>query len=292
MRVTQSMLIGSVIRNLSQSRTKLDDLNDQITSGKRIRKPSDDPTGAAVALSLRARQAQLEAQARGRSAAVAWLNATETALADVSAALIRVKELSVQASNATLDQAARQHIASELDQILNHLVQVGNARLGDRFLFAGDRTDTAPFTRDFSPAGATYSGTTNAVTMRVDVGVEMEVGIPGNQLLPVFAAVAGVIADLQTPGATIEPARLQAVEDAHDAVLTLLATVGAKTNRLQAMEERAGLDNVTLAAQLSTLEDTDFVEAVLDFRTRQTVYEAAMAAGAKIIQPSLLDFLR
>lgn len=292
MRVTQSMLIGSVIRNLNDSRAKLDDLNEQITSGKRIRKPSDDPTGAAVALSLRARQTRLDAQARGRGAALDWLNATESNLASMSSVLTRVKELSVQAANSALDQAAREHIASELDQILDHLIQVGNARLGDRFLFAGDRTDTAPFARDFTPAGATYSGTTNAVTMRVDAGVELQVGITGDQLLPVFSAVAGLVVDLQTPGAPIEPARLQAVESAHDTVLTLLATVGAKTNRLQAMEERAGLDTVAVASQLSTIEDTDFVEAILAFRTRQTVYEAAMAAGAKIIQPSLLDFLR
>ena len=292
MRVTQSMLVGSVLRNLNESRLKLDDLNDQITSGKRVRKPSDDPTGAAVALVLRGRHARLDAQARGRGAALDWLNTTESNLADFASSLTRVKELSVQAANSTLDQAARDNIAEELEQILDHLVQVGNARLGDRFLFAGDRTDTPPFTRVPSPAGATYGGTTNAPTMRVDAGVELAVGTTGDQLLPVFAAIAGLAADLRTPGLTIESSRLQAVEDALDRVVALQAAVGAKTNRLEAMEARAGLDSVAIAGQLSTIEDTDVVEAILAFQTRQTVYQAAISAGAKIIQPSLLDFLR
>jgi flagellar hook-associated protein 3 FlgL len=292
MRVTQSMLVGSVLRNLNESRLKLDDLNDQITSGKRVRKPSDDPTGAAVALVLRGRHARLDAQARGRGVALDWLNTTESNLADFASSLTRVKELSVQAANSTLDQAARDNIAEELEQILDHLVQVGNARLGDRFLFAGDRTDTPPFTRVPSPAGATYGGTTNAPTMRVDAGVELAVGTTGDQLLPVFAAIAGLAADLRTPGLTIESSRLQAVEDALDRVVALQAAVGAKTNRLEAMEARAGLDSVAIAGQLSTIEDTDVVEAILAFQTRQTVYQAAISAGAKIIQPSLLDFLR
>ncbi|MFN8535287.1 MAG: flagellar hook-associated protein FlgL [Dehalococcoidia bacterium] len=292
MRITQNMLVHSVTRNLNDTRVKMDDLNEQITSGKRIRKPSDDPTGAAVALGLRARQARLEAQERGRGAAKDWLESTESNLADLSNTLIRVKELSVQAANTTLDQAARGHIAAELDQILDHLVQVGNARIGDRFLFAGDRTDTPPFTRAPGPAGATYNGTTNGVAMRVDAGVVIDVGITGDRLLSVFSAIGALSTDLQTPGQEIDPVRLQAIEDAHDDVLSARASTGAKMNRLEALGERAAEEGLAIAGHLSEVEDTDFVEAVLDFQTRQTVYQAALATGAKVIQPSLLDFLR
>jgi flagellar hook-associated protein 3 FlgL len=292
MRVTPGMLTQTLLHNLQGLQSRLNDLSDQLTSGRRVRKPSDDPAGAAIALDIRARQNRLEAQARGRGMATDWLQSTETNLNDIAQTLARVKELSVQASSTLLDQSSRNAIADELDQILDHLVQVGNARIGDRFLFAGLRTTTPPFTRTPGTTTVTYGGTASGVSMRVDAGVVMTVGVPGSSLASVFSAVGGLIDDLRTPGVVIGPARLQAVETAHDAVLALQAQVGAKTNRLEAMEQRAGQDAVALASHLSEIEDTDFTAALLDYQTRQTVYQAALVAGSKLIQPSLLDFLR
>jgi flagellar hook-associated protein 3 FlgL len=291
MRVTQNMLISSMVRNLDANRTQIDELQDQISSGKRIRKPSDDPTGAAIALDIRTRQSELEGQERGRGAAGDWLAATETTLNDFGNTLIRVKELGVQASSTLLSPSERISVAAELEQILDHLVQTGNARIGDRFLFAGQRTDTAPFARTPGTTTVAYAGTTTPVQMRVGAGVVMDVSTTGDQLANVFAAVGGMIDDLQA-GQPLDSTRLQAAESALDSVLALHSGVGAKTNRLDTMRDRAALDEVNLAGRLSEIEDTDFVETMLKFQSSKTVYEAALSAGAKVIQPSLLDFLR
>lgn len=293
MRVTTTSLYNSVIRNISDAGRDINDLNDQISSGKRIRHASDDPTGATVALGIRTRLGQLDGQERGRQAADDWLNASDSQLSSLSDTLLRVKELSVQGANGVLDPDARRKIADEMDQLVQHAVVIANGKVGDRFLFAGVKTDTPPFaiTTSGSATTVTYAGSTDPVRMQVAQGVVMDVGVTGDRLQSAISAMAQM-ADTLRAGSAVTPAQLTAIDAASDTVLDARSVVGAKLNRTKSMGDLAAGQKVTLQTQLSEVEDTDIVETVLALTSKQNVYQAALAVGGRVLQPSLLQFLR
>src|SRR4051794_37644809 len=117
MRITQQMMVDSMLRNVEQNQARTEDLQNQITSGSRIFKPSDDPIGVARAISLQDGLSQTQQYLRNIDQATAWLNTTDSALQAVSDSISRARELAVQAANDTLSSADRVAIKAEITQI-------------------------------------------------------------------------------------------------------------------------------------------------------------------------------
>jgi flagellar hook-associated protein 3 FlgL len=302
MRITPGMTARSTLSDLNEDLARVTRLQRKLSSGKEITRPSDDPYGASRALALRGDVEGLQQYQRNVADGTAWLNTCDTALSKVSDVLQRARELLIQSGNDAAGPQARAATANEIDQLIEAVKQEANVRYGGRFVFSGTATDTAPYALGGSDA---YAGDAGVVTR--EIGPQVTV--------PINADISGLLGEGQTAGDdklldTLRdiadhlrggtPADADALRgtdlariDANvDALNGLRADIGARTNRLAIAAARlTGLEESTMRL-LSETEDADIAKTLVEYSTQQAAYNAALRAGANIVQSSLLDFLR
>ncbi len=294
MRISTRMLSDTLINNLQANLQRLEQTQNELSSGKRLRKPSDDPAAVGRALIYRTDLATGTQYLSTIQSSLDWLNANETALASMTENLQRVRELAVQGGNDTLDQNGMADIAAEVDQLLQHMVSLGNADLRGQRLFAGLKTDANPFTLNAGPpTTVTYNGDAGQMVREIDRGVTVTINIPGSTFLPAaFTALTNLRDHLRAADSAAVRADISSVDAALGGVLAARGNVGALTNRVQAAQDRQEGLNAEIQKLLSNVEDTDFTDAITRAAAQENVYKAALGVGAKAIQSSLLDYLR
>lgn len=295
MRVTTAMLINTVVRNLEDRLTQMAKRQEELSSGRRLNRPSDDPGGVVSALRFRARLAEDLQYKRNMDDAIAWLNTTDAALREAVSTLQRVREIAVAGANQTLPTESLEALAKEVAQLKAHLGDVANTDYAGRYIFAGINTLTPPY----DPGTGTWSGTNDIFEYEIAPGVAVPVNIDGQAVfdsatLPkVFQVLDDLITDLQNGAAgNISITRLGEIDRNIDNILSVLAEVGAQVNRLEMAKNRMETTDVDLTNLLAQVEDTDMARALVDLKSQENVYRATLAVGARIIQPSLVDFLR
>jgi flagellar hook-associated protein 3 FlgL len=295
MRVTNRMMTDTLLGNLRDNLERLERAQDQVSSGKRIQRPSDDPAGTGRALDYRASIDAGAQYLRNMDNAESWINAADATLDSVTQAMQRARELAVQGSNDTLGAPQQQAIAAEVNQILDHMVMLGNSSLRGERLFGGLKTDADPFTKVGGPTttAVTYNGDSGAMLREIDVGQTLQINLPGNAVLgSTFTALINLRDHLEAGDTrTISTTDLADIDGAMDTVLNSRAEAGARINRLDGVRSRQSEAQVRLTDLLSKTEDVDLTAAITEFSTQENVYKAALAAGSKAIQPSLLDYL-
>ena len=294
MRISSRMMSDTVLRNILSNTQRLTDLQGQITSGKVLNRPSDDPAGMQRALQYRAAMAMNDQNLQSIDGSLAWMNATDSSLAAAGESLQRARELAVQGgqSQLTLDQQTT--IAAELDQILKQLVGAGNSSLRGQRLFGGSRIDIDPFTEGGPmPSTVTYNGDNRIISREIEAGITVPINVDGNAAFqPAFAAVVKVRDALRNGDAATASAGIADIDGAIDTMLNVRADLGARVNRLEATRDRLNSTNVSLSSLLSNVEDTDFAKAISEYTLQETVYRASLQSGARALQPSLMDYMR
>lgn len=290
MRVTHRMLVDTLTANLADSARRLQKVQDELSSGQRLRRPSDDPPAVAKALTLRDVVAVNDQYLRNIDISVAWLNATDSSLGTLGQVLLRAKELAVQGANGALGPAELAALGQEVDQLLGGALQVVNSTLGDDHLFAGYQTATLPF----SVSGSTvvYAGDGGAMQREIGKATLVPINVTGDRLVPIVQALADLRGHLVAGDQGAIVADVGALDTAIETNLQLRAAVGARINRFEFAGQRLQDVQTSLAGLLSEVQDVDFAEAITRFMLQENVYKAALTAGARAVQPSLLDFLR
>lgn len=283
------MLSNNMIRNISSNYERLGKLQEQITSQKKFSKPSDNPVAAMMGMNYRTDLNQVQQFSRNIAEATNWINTTDSALNESVSALQRIRELTVQASNGTYDSQQRQSIVAEIEQLKQHLMNVGDTQLGGKYIFNGYNTDTRP-----SVAGV-YDN--HEIQIEVFNGIQIPINTSGKSLYENLLKTNGTIDTLKT--VLTDPTQsnnitnqLDTIDQSIDQFLKVQATVGAKQNRIDLMTNRLSQQEVFAQDILSKNEDVDMEKTVLEFTTQQSVHTASLSVGSKIIQPSLIDFLR
>lgn len=294
MRVTSNSIINTFLQNLSRNVAKLEKYQSQLSSGLRVRWPSEDPVTAAHVLDLQSAvdiNAQFRENAEG---ALSLLNTVDRFLGSAGDVLQRARELAVQGANDTLSVADMQAAAREVEQLLEQMIQVGNAQYGDTYVFGGFKTNTAPFSPVGSPPSAViYNGDTGVVYREVGSGAVVAANLPGGTLFaPAFAALIQLRDALQTGNTAGVQTSIASLDVAIDSLLAARAEVGSRVNRLEDAVSRLSDLDVNLRDLLSKRRDIDLAEAITAFSREEAAYQSALAAGARSILPSLLDFLR
>lgn len=294
MRVTHRMISDTTIHDLRNNLARLEASQNQITTGTRLSRPSDDPAAVARALTYKADLAAGESYLRTIDSSQAWLTATDEALGQAGDLLQRARELAVQGANGTLDASQMAAIGAEVDQLLNQLVVTANSSLRGQRLFAGTRIDSDPFALTGGPPGYVYTGDGGKMEREYVGGTNLLINTPGPDTFnPALGALISLRNDLNAGNATAVGANdIGAIDIALDAILTARAKVGAKANRLEMARGHQELLQVNIEELRSKTEDTDLAEAIGKFSIQETVYKASLEMGAKAIQPSLLDYLR
>lgn len=290
MRVTHKMMVEALQENLSKNFERLSRTHEEISTGKRLRRPSDDPPATGQALLVRASIQLNDQYLRTISLSRTWLETSEGALSSLSDIMARAKELAVQGANATLGATDRAAIADEVNQLVGAALAAANANTGGAFLFAGHKTTTTPFS--LTGSTLTYSGDTGQMTREIGQSLSLSVNVTGDRIVSVLEGLITLRDALQTGTPTEVRTAISDIDDGVDKVLELRAESGSKVNRFEFTEQRLEDTQVTLKALLSETEDVDFTEAISRFTLEESVYKASLSAGGKAIQPSLLDFLR
>lgn len=293
MRVTQSMLSNNMLTNLSSSYDRLGKLSDQMTTQKKITRPSDDPVVAMKGMTYRTNLLEVEQYKRNFSEAYNWAENTDAALDKATSALQRIRELTVQASNDTYEEGQRGAIMQEVVQLKEHLVQIANTKFGDKYLFNGTDTLNKPVTDDNGTL--TVSTNTNPVSLELSKGVYIQVNAnPAKAFTAdLFKDIDGLISSLKDGKSGKEIGDFLENIDTHtDAITYERANMGARLNRIELMEERVDEQAVIAGRIMSDNEDIDVEKVITELKTQESVHRAALSIGARIIQPTLMDFLR
>lgn len=302
MRVTQGMLTGNMLRNLSASYARLGKYQDQLATGKKINRPSDDPVIAMKGMVYRTNLTEVEQFKRNFSEAYNWIENSDAALDKATQALQRIRELVVQASNDTYEVSQRAAISEEIKQLTEHLASIANTKVGDKYIFNGTDTLTQPV--DLNQTPPVVSANTNEVKIELSKGIYISVNVNPTKVFNYDnkAKGNGLFSDLESlnnndlndatkSGKDINQ-YLGYIDKHINNLLSARAELGARLNRIELMEERIDQQEVIANRILSDNEDADIERVITDLKTQEIVHRAALGVGARIIQPTLLDFLR
>ena len=299
MRVTQSMLSHNALRNLSSSYSKLQTLNNQINSGKKFTKPSDDPVAAMNAMGYRTDLNNIQQYQDNIATVQNWTDSTDDALQGVSNILQKIRELTVQASNGTYEGSQRSYIADEIEQLKDEIISLGDTQVGGKYIFGGTQTDVQPSESGYKASGDIEIEVFNGIKLPLNIdGNEMFKGLVGNETETTTATVKGVITELietlKDPTSSEEEigSFLSQLDIQMDTVLGKISTVGARQNRVDLMSDRLGNQEVFSTRILSDNEDINLERALIGLTAQESVLRASLSTSASIIQPTLMDFLR
>lgn len=306
MRVTQSMLSSNMLRNLNTSYSKMSKYQNMLDSGKVITRPSDDPVVAVKGMGYRIDLDKSQQYQRNLREANTWLDTTDEALDQVGGALKRVKELIVQAANDTNTADDRQKINAEMQQIKEQLRDIANTKIGESYIFSGTHTNQPLYTDKTGPQNpAITTGGNKPIEINVFDGISMNINTQGADLFKNIDGFMTHVTTLLESGATgpeignalgLEVTnganKIPGLDGIYENTLTVRADVGARQNRVEMMENRLSLQEVNVTKQLSANEDTDYAKTITDMVTQESIHQAALSVGAKIIQQTLVDFIR
>lgn len=290
-RVTNQTLMRSAQRNLQDSMSELAKLQDRATSLKKISRPSDDPTGTADSMRVRAEQQQAKQYGRNINDGIGWLTTVDSTLSAATDLLQKIRDLTVQGANdGSMSPAAKEAIAVELEGLKTELLNNANTQYLGRTIFAGNSADGIAF-----DPGYTYSGTGSAVERRINADTTVRVDVDGRDVFgegatSVFALVDTIVADLR--GATNVGSHLSSIDTHLNALLGQHGAVGARHAQILRAEETNMERTGSLEAQRSGIEDVDLGEIILELKLQEVTYQSALAVTARVLQPTLMDFLR
>lgn len=292
-RVTHHTVQQSTLANLQLNLSRMADLQARLSSGKNIGKPSDDPAGTAQTLQLRAERRAAEQAARNADDANSWLTVVDSALQTSVTTLRKARDLVVQGAT-SMGPTAREAIAVELEGLRDALLAQANTTYLGRSVFAGTSDAGAAFT---DPGGGyAWEGTDDATvdrrlapstTVRVDVDGRAAFGEGAGS---VFALIDAVAADLRA-GVDIRP-RLDEIDVHMNNMLAELGSVGARHKQVLTAQEAIQKQLRDLDGSISAIEDIDIARTIVELQSQEVAYQAALGATARVLQPSLMDFLR
>ena len=306
-RITSNMISRSVLTDLTDIAAKQAATRRQMSSGKTISRPSDDPYAAGRALSLRGELDRIKQHEVNVQEAEGWMTVTDTALGQIGDMANLARGLVVQGSTDTMPQTSRDALADQIDQLIAGMKQEANATYDGRYVLGGNRTNVRPYdstenkTDPSVPTNDAYAGDTANQLREIGPAVTMVVNVHGDEVLGgapgATGDMLGVMRDIAThlrAGDTVKLGNddLKAMQGQIDNLLSVQARVGAGMNRLETASSRLQEIEESTMSMLSSTEDADMAETLVNFSTQQAVYQSALNAGARIVQSSLLDFLR
>ena len=319
MRVTNSMMISQLMNNINRNLKRMENHQYQLATGKKLQRPSQDPVGITRSLQARTELSKLQQYKRNADDAQAWLTQTETALTEMNSLVVRAYELAVDGANGGKTPEDRQAIAREVEQLMNQLLEASNSSYAGRQIFGGYNTTEKPFQvrMDEGQSFLWYNGIKIAnltdptsqpavpdgvgserIEYEIGSGLFMDISMSGEDVLgvgndnvyAVFHELYEALMD-GTDSDRIDES-IGKLQFQQQEILSHLAEVGGKTNRLTLIKTRLEMDEMNYTEIKSHVEDVDHEQVIMEFLMAEMVYRSSLSVGARIIQPTLLDFLR
>ena len=285
MRVTNQMMAENAKANLYRQMVQLYKTQEKIATGKRINRPSDDPIGMTQILGYRKTVSSMSQYTENITDAKLHINTIETILDTVSDFLTDAKRIASDP-----DPQMRSSFAVEVGTIRDQVLQLANSQINGNYLFAGDLTDTAPF-----DSAGVYAGDNGTKDVVIGDNLQINLEADGSQIFQGVSDVFDVLTTLQTAllandSVTMEN-QITPLSDAIQQINDVRAQNAVQYQRMEATENHYTYFKSNVQDLLSRTEEIDMASAAMDLQIQQTAYQATLASSAKIIQPTLVDFL-
>ncbi len=320
-RVTNNMMINDLRRNLNNNMRNMDMYQRQLYTGRKINQPSDNPAGLVKSLRLRTNLTEGKQYINNIGEAINFMETTDSALNNMGSIMHRVRELTVKAANTGVnDPGALQAIADEIKELNDQMKMIANTTYGAKHVFAGTNVTEAPYKKGTPPEDHAWIGNNNSLEMEIAVGVKMPINLNDQDMKGfftsevvtgidevtgddititggIFALLDKVVNDIENvangvPGANNIDENITLLDQKTEDLLSCRSKIGAKVNRLELQKSRLESTQVSYTGLLAENEDADLAEVIMNLKMQENVYRASLSAGARIIQPSLIDFLR
>lgn len=330
MRVTNRMMTSTFLKDMNTNLSSMQKIQSQLTTGKEISKPSDNPFAVARSMQLYSDISANEQYNTNIKDTTNWLDATDTALGQLTDTLQRVRELMVSAGNAAYGSDEKNAIKDEINQRIEEVGTILNTSFDGKYIFGGTKGTSRPVMTEKDDSGnvvLSFAGkdgksiplnTSNHLeqaeldmigqnlNVEISQGVTVEYNVNAKDIL-LFKDSQGNDQDLmglfsnltanigssnQEESSKVTGENLESMTRTIDNLLTLRAEVGAKQNRMESAQTKNEEENFNLTEVLSGNEDINFTEKRMQSATMQTVYMASLQTASKVIQQSLLDFIR
>jgi len=297
MRVTQQLLFGNFMRDINKNRGEMGRIQSDLSSGKRVRMPSQGPVEFERSRIIEENIRKEEQYQNNVSTGLRQSRMAQEALEETIDRLIEIKSTLVQGATGTSNSQIRETMAREIEGIRDTLVNTLNVSSGDRYLFAGTNSGMPPFALDEMEVGgvSNNSSNTNPKVLAGD-GVTLDISINGVELRDTGAGdLFGIIDNIITAlDADDREALNQLLPDADRAiehVTNQTSKLGININRMEFLFEQYESSKIAQRAEISKLVDTDFAKAFSDLQRTQIAFESAMAVHSTMFSNTLLDFL-
>jgi len=292
-RVTQSMMSQHSLSSLQSSLAKLASIQEQVSTGRVLNRPSDSPSDTMASMRMRSSISDQKQYARNAEDGLGWLGQTETALTGVNSEVRRARDLALQGVNGSLGQSSLDALAVEVDKIREGAIASANTTYLGRPVFGGITGGS----QAFDPTTGAYVGVPGAVNRTVADGVTVDIQIDGQAAFG--ATGSSLFDDLTALSAALRAGDTIAIRAGSTALTSdmnriqgRISEVGTRFNRLEKASVTAGDAELALTSSLSEVENTDLPKAMVELKMQEVAYQAALASTARVMQPSLLDFLR
>ncbi len=331
MRVTENANYNTMLENIHRGKSKLEDLQTQSATLKKMNRPSDDPVGAAKVLEVRTDKVNNEQFQMNAKLANSFLLNTDHAVEDLSEIVVRAKEIAVgQASGASSTKESRRGVAEEVNQLYQRAISTANRRIGDRYLFGGYKNQTSPVS-----AEGRYMGDDGEIMIEVAKEVYLGMNVPGHQVfntnvkasldqrnlqqnqqgpartlaseaegpegepVPMGAQNVNLFQELNALKIALNTGDLDAIrgtlerfDEMHGQLISVRSKISARVNSLDGTLSAMERHNLTNAQLTSQIEDADMAQVMSDLAKQETVYRNSLASSRHLVQPTLLDFLK
>jgi len=302
-RITNAMLTAATLNDLNSSLGALERSSAELSSGKTILEPSDNPYGASHAIDLQSQLDGLSSYAQGVQDGISWTQAASGAMSNISTVVQRVRELALEASNGTNNASDLASISTEVSELTETIKQDANTQFAGQYVFSGTQTSTPPYAQG-EGAGDEFKGNTESIarlfgpnaTVVVNTDLSSVLGSGkesgDGKLLDVLRTIQQHLSEATPESrAALGSTDLKAIDTSMEGLSELQSQVGSATNQLQTAAGRIETLQESIEKGLSSTIDTDVAKTTIEYSNQQAAYEAALRAGANIVQESLLNFL-
>lgn len=319
MRITNKYMTDRIISGIQLNLSNLARSQEQLSTSKRLLRPSDDPNVMGQFLSIKSTLSYMEQYNRNIDDGLSYLNMNDAVMGTLGDLLAKANEYIVQAANDTYSAEDRAAIAEQIDKMIDQVVDLANSSVGDKYIYAGTKNSSPPFKRD----GDTiiYSGDTNEVRREVLAGTDYRIDSPGittsgtpgvfgtatdkgdgtytvsdGSSLPATGdGIFKVLFDLRNRLNNNDTDGIQNsiddIKQEKDHLLQYRVQVGARTSHFESLKNMLEDQEIKLTENLNNIEGADMERLSIEYSQQLLAYQASLAAGSKILQVSLLDFL-
>ena len=297
-RVNLETFISSTLANVQKSTSNMSRLQEQISTGKKVNRASDDPAGARKILSLRSEDLRLDQYASNIQTATQSLDFNAAALSNTSDIVQRITELTMQGVSGATDQSGRTIIANEINQLLETIMQSANSQRLGRYTFAGTETTTEPFVATRNASGnissVAYNGNRETIQYNVGPNTNTTVNLTGDEVFMktrLFQTIVRIRDNLKDGAITFATNELTNLDNASQNILNSIAKAGGISSTLELTGNRIDDTKLSLQEVLASAESADIAELVLKLTEQQSIFEASLSSGSYIFKTSILNYI-